>query len=226
MALLMGGGDAQAQAGRPDRAAIEAIVREYILAHPEILPEAMSRLQERETAQRLEADRAALETPFHGAWAGAAKPDVTLVMFTDYSCGYCRASVDDVDRLLATDPKLRVVWRELPILGEGSEGAARMALSAAQQGRYAAFHRGTFAAGTPDAAKLARVAQAAGLDPARIAADARSPAIGREIEANLALASKLGVSGTPAFIVGNRMFSGAVGYDALRQAVSDARKKG
>lgn len=226
VALVTGGGDALAQAGRPNRAAIEAIVRDYILAHPEILPEAMSRLQERETSKRVAAERSALETPFHGAWAGAAKPDVTLVMFTDYSCGYCRASVADVDRLLAGDPKLRVVWRELPILGDGSDRAARAALAAARQERYPEFHRAVFAAGTPDAAKLLRVAKASGLDEARMQADAKSAATGAEIESNLTLAGKLGVSGTPAFVVGDRIFSGAVGYDALREAIAEARKKG
>jgi protein-disulfide isomerase len=97
------GAGAGTKVGDPDRASIEAVVRDYILNHPEIIPEAMTRLQWRETAKLLAMHRAAIETPFAGAWAGAKDGNVTLVMFTDYSCGYCRTSVPHVDRLLAED---------------------------------------------------------------------------------------------------------------------------
>jgi len=206
--------------GTTGRARTEAIVRDYILDHPEILPEAMKRLQTRETGQLVSRHRPALEIPFKGAWAGDAKGDVTLVMFTDYSCGYCRASVGDVDRLLATDKKLKVVWREIPILGPGSEAAAHAALAAAQQGRYLDFHRRMFAAGPPDGANLARVQKEAGVtvvtDP--------DGAITREIDTNLALARELGMTGTPTFVIGRNILQGAVGYDALAKAIADARK--
>jgi protein-disulfide isomerase len=198
----------------------ERIVRSYILDHPEILPEAMKRLQQRETGQLVARHLPALETPFKGAWAGDAKGDVTLVMFTDYSCGYCRASAGDIDRLLASDKKLKVVWREIPILGPGSEAAAHVALAAAQQGRYLDFHRRMFAAGPPDQANLPRVQKEVGVT---IAPDADGT-IGREIEANLALARELGMTGTPTFVVGGRILQGAVGYEALTKAIADARK--
>ncbi len=202
-----------------DRASIEAVVRDYILSHPEIIPEAMTKLQERESSKRLAGQRARLETPFAGAWAGAKDPDATLVMFTDYSCGYCRASVPDVERLLAEDKKLRIVWRELPILGPGSDQAARAGLSAAKQGRYMAFHRAMFAAGPPSAAKVAQVSKAAGLS-AGGGAD-----IEREISDNIELARALQLSGTPAFVVGDRLLNGAVGYEALKKAIAEARAK-
>jgi protein-disulfide isomerase len=197
------------------------VVRDYILNHPEIIPEAMKRLQDRETGKLVSAHRSALQTPFPGAWAGARDADVTLVMFSDYSCGYCRASVPDVDRLLREDKKLRIVWRELPILGPGSDQAARVSLAAAKQGKYLDFHRRMFAAGTPSAAKLATVSKAAGVD----AAGARGADIEREIDANIALARTLGLTGTPSFIVGDRVLMGAVGYDELKKAVSEARAK-
>lgn len=209
-----------------DRAAIERVVHDYILSHPEIITEALTKLQDRETGSRISAEAKALETPFAGAWAGAADGDVTLVMFTDYACGYCRASVADVDRLLAEDKRLKVVWREIPILGPASDAAAQAALAAAVQGKYPAFHRLIFKAGVPTAAKIAAAQKAAGVEPARAAADAKSAAVRSEIERNLALAQKLGVSGTPAFVIGDKMFGGAVGYDALKQAVADARKAG
>lgn len=218
---LVVGGAAVAFADRPDgadRARIEQTIRDYILEHPEIIPEAMKRLQARETGKLLDGQRAALETPFTGAWAGAAKGDVTLVMFSDYGCGYCRASVADVDRLLATDKALKVVWREIPILGPDSEAAARVALAAGQQGRFLQFHRLMFAAGLPSEARITRVRKEAGLTP--FAAD---PAIERELEKNIALARTLGITGTPTFIVGNRILQGAVGYDELKAAIAEAR---
>jgi protein-disulfide isomerase len=216
---LAGGSGAIAADG--DRAAIETVVREYILSHPEIIPEAMKRLQERDAANMLASNRKALETPFPGAWAGAKDGDATLVMFSDYSCGYCRSSVPDIERLLAEDKTLKIVWRELPILGPGSELAAREALSAAQQGKYMDFHRRMFAAGLPDAAKLSVVGKAIGL-----AANVRPAAeIDREIENNVALARTLGLTGTPSFVVGDRLLMGAVGYDALKKAVAEARAK-
>ena len=217
---------APARTGAGDTARIEAIVRNYVLEHPEILPEAMARLEQRDTAKRLAPERAALEKPFAGAWAGAAQPDVTLVMFTDYSCGFCRASVPDVDRLLAEDKRLRVVWREIPILGPQSEAAARTALAAAGmgEGKYLAFHRTLFAGGTPGPDKLAAAATKVGLDPKALANAGKSAAVTEEIRANLQLVQTLGIGGTPAFIVGDQMLSGMVGYDTLKKAVAAARK--
>jgi protein-disulfide isomerase len=210
-----------------DRAAIERIVHDYILAHPEILPEAMERLQAQTATKAIAAERLALETPFAGAWAGNPQGDVTLVMFSDYSCGYCKASAPDIERLLREDPKLRVVWREIPVLGPQSEVAARAALAAAQQGRYLPFHRALFAGGRPDDRALAAAAaKAGGIDGARLKADGAGAAVTREIHANLDLAGRLGIGGTPAFVVGDRLLSGAVGYEALAEAVKGARQKG
>lgn len=215
------------QAGAPaaGKAAIEQIVHDYILAHPEIIPEAMQKLQARESAKAIDADRLALEKPFGSAWAGSQSPKVTLVMFSDYSCGYCRASLPDVARLLAENPDLKVVWREIPVLGPDSVSAARVALAAAKDGdRYLPFHKGLFQAGRPDKATIAKVATSVGLDAGKLAGEGKSEAISTEIASNMALAGRLGVSGTPAFVVGDEFLSGAVGYDALAKAVADARK--
>ena len=206
------------------RGAMEGIVHDYVLTHPEIIPEAINRLQAREAGGRIAAVRGSLETPFAGAWAGNPHGNVTLVMFTDYNCGFCRASAPDIQRLLAEDRNLKVVWREIPILGATSEAAARDALAAAKQGRYPAFHTAMFAGPAPSAIRIATVGHAIGIDPARAAKDRVASDINREIAANLALASKIGVDGTPAFIIGNRMLSGAVGHDALAQAIAEARR--
>lgn len=209
-----------------DRAAIEAIVREYILTHPEILPEAMQNLERREAAKQVGTNRAKLETPFAGAWQGAADADVTLVEFFDYSCGYCRAAHPDVERLLAEDPKLKIVYRELPILGEDSQKAALISLAVAQQGApaYAAFHKAMWAAGRPSAVSVEQALRAAGLDPAKVQPSADTTAVRGEIESNLGLQRTLALSGTPSWIIGDQVINGAVGYDELKSAIAEARK--
>jgi protein-disulfide isomerase len=206
-----------------DRSAMGQMIRNYILEHPEIIPEAMTRLQEREAAKLVTSSRQQIETPFAGAWAGAEKPDVTLVEFFDYACTYCRASVPDIERLLKEDKGLRIVFRELPILSDQSEVAARVSLSAAKQGRFMDFHRRMFAAGKPGAAELTATRTATGLDAGAVTRDLKAPDVQREIDANLALARTLNLSGTPSFVIGDRVLSGAVGYDELKKAVADAR---
>ena len=200
-----------------DRAAIEGIVRAYILAHPEIIPDAMRLLQDREVAKVVQANRAALETPFGSAWAGAKDGDVVLVEFFDYACGFCRKSNADVERLLEEDDKLKVVWREWPVLGEDSLAAAEASLAAAQQGRFRAYHDRLFASGRPDAAAVAAAKASAGVTaPA-------SPEHQREIERNYQLARSIGATGTPTFVIGDKVLQGAVGYEALKKAIAEAR---
>lgn len=196
-------------------------VRDYLLENPEILPEAMDRLREREAAKVVTAHRSALETPFAGAWAGARDGDVVLVEFFDYACGYCRRSNADIERLLREDKKLKVVWREWPVLGPDSEAAARASLAAAQAGRFKPFYDALFAAGRPDAEAIARARTAAGLS-----GDLPAAAADQELAKNFELARNLEATGTPTFIVGDRIFQGAVGYEALREAIAEARSKG
>jgi protein-disulfide isomerase len=203
----------------PDRAAIEAIVHDYILAHPEILPEAMSRLQARETANAIAANRGAIFKPFGNAFDGPADADVTIVQFFDYDCGYCRRSLPDIDRLLSEDKKLRIVYREFPVLGPNSEVAAKASLTAARGNQYAAFHRAMYAAKDLSPAEVDKVAARFG---AKIG---NYPATQKEIDANRALARPLGLTGTPSWVIGDQVLSGAVGYDALKAAIAKAREK-
>ncbi len=204
--------------------ATQALVKDYIIANPEIITEAMQNLQRRETASRLATAGGDLTKPFPGAVAGAADGDVTLVEFTDYNCGYCRKSVEDVARLVSDDPKLRVVYRELPILSPSSRDAARWALAAARQGKHKAFHDAMFAAGPADDASIRAAAQSAGLDMARAEADADAPEIAAEIDANLAMMQQVGFTGTPTFVIGGQIIEGAQGYGALKAAVKRARE--
>lgn len=219
VALATGAGGA----ADPERARIEAVVREYILAHPEIIPEAMEKLQAKETATVVEANRTKIETPFASAWAGAAKPDATLVLFYDYACGFCRQSLPVIERLLKEDASLRIVFRELPILSPESETAARTALAAAQAGKFKRFHDALWAAGRPSAATIDGASKTAGLDPRATATAVAAPAIQAEIDTNIALARELGFTGTPSWVIGDQVLNGAVGYDALKAAIAKAR---
>ncbi|WP_298198779.1 DsbA family protein [Novosphingobium sp.] len=206
-----------------DRAAIEAVVHDYLMAHPEVLPKAMEALERRGTADRLGEVRAEVERAHPGVVLGNPAGKVTLVEFTDYACGYCRGSVADVDALIAANPDLRVVVRELPILTPESTDAARMAIAAGAQGRYAAFHKAMFAAGRPNAETIAAAARAAGLDMAKARATIAAAETQAELARNLELARRLGLDGTPSWIVGDTAQSGAIGREALGQAIAQAR---
>jgi protein-disulfide isomerase len=197
------------------------IVRQGLLANPAILSETVDALRDAQYAPVLAANRAAIETPFASSWKGAVKPQVTLVEFFDYACPYCKASNPHVDRLLREDKGLRVVYRELPILGPDSVTAARLSLQASSLGRFTQFHDALWAAGRPAPDTIASAAQSAGIAPS----PQDAPVIEAELKRNFALAGKLGATGTPLFVVGDRVLNGAVGYDALKQAIAEARTK-
>lgn len=204
-----------------ERAKIEQVVRDYILSHPEIIPEAMEKLQQRETASAVGSYRKRIETPYAGGWAGNPQGDATLAIFYDYACGYCRASLPDIERLLKDDPKLKIVFRELPILSEDSEAAAKVSLAAAEQGKFKAFHDALYAAGRPTPDNVAKAAKAAGVTPGALSAAGQ-----REIESNIEIARALRFTGTPSWVIGDQTLNGAVGYDALKAAVAKARAGG
>lgn len=197
------------------------IVRQGLLADPKILSDAVDALRDAQYVPVLASNRAALETPFGSSWKGAAKPDVTLVEFFDYACPYCKASNPVVDRLLQEDKGLRVVYRELPILGPDSVTAARLSLEASQLGRFGKFHDTLWAAGRPAPNTIDTAAKAAGIAPQ----PQNDVAIEAELKRNFQLAGQLGATGTPLFVIGDRVMNGAVGYDALKQAIDVARSK-
>ena len=197
------------------------IVRQGMLADPQILVDASDVLRDRQYAPTIAAARAALETPFGSSWKGAEKPKVVMVEFYDYACPYCKASNPHVDRLLKENPGLRVVYRELPILGQNSVEAARLSLAASKAGRFRQFHDALYAAGRPAPDTNAAAARVANIAPA----PGQDPAIEAELKQNFEMAGRLGATGTPLFVIGDRVLNGAVGYDALKEAVEVASKK-
>lgn len=221
-----------------DRAQVERIVRNYLLTHPEIIPEVVDRLNARE---QVKAEKAAAEDldkaqkalpsllaevrrPYAGAWAGNPNGDVTIVAFMDYACGYCRESVPAIAELLKRDPNVRVVYREYAVLGDQSVVAARWALAAAEQGKFRTFHDALFADGPPSDAAIAAAAQKAGLDKARAAKAIASPAVAKEIDANHRLGVKLRMTGTPSWVIGDQVLYGMRDYVGLAAVVAEARK--
>lgn len=217
------GKDPAAALSGKDRAAIERVVRDYILSNPQILPEAMGELRKQENAKQLAGVQDDVEKPFPGAILGNPEGKVTLVEFTDFACGYCRQSVEEIDALIARHPDLKVVVRELPILSPASADAAKMALAAAAQGRYAQFHKAMFAAGKPGPETIEAAAQAAGLDMSKARQAIADPRMEAELAKNLEMARQLGFNGTPSWVIGDQIISGAVGRDQLSKAIEEAR---
>lgn len=210
---------------KADRAAIGAVVRDYVLENPEILPQAMQKLRARETGKAVAASRGAVFEAYAGAWEGNPEGDVTVSVWMDYACGYCRASLPEIARLVAEDPKVRIVYRELPVLSEVSRVAARWGLAAAEQGKFKAFHTALYSGGQLSETSIAMAAAAAGLDHAKARAAVASPRAEAEIAKNLEVASKLGVTGTPSWVIGDKVISGMVPYAVLKQSVAAARAK-
>jgi protein-disulfide isomerase len=198
--------------------------RDYLLANPEVLPQAIEVLQQREQLALIEPLRGELETPFPGAVLGNPQGSVTLVEFSDYACTYCRQSVADVASLVAADPDLKVVIREYPILRPESVDAARMALAAAQQGKYARFHDAMFRLGPPTAETIEAAAKESGVDLARARAAIATGAFDSQLQANAQLAAQLGISGTPGWVIGDRALNGAVGRAEIGEAIEEARR--
>jgi protein-disulfide isomerase len=209
---------------------IERIVREYLMREPEVIYDALEELQRRQAVAAAARQRAAIaenqselmDDPASPV-GGNPKGDVTLVEFFDYRCAYCRRVVSSMQALLAEDRGLRVVFKELPVLGPDSVRAARAALASRRQDGYVPFH---FALMTSDDLSLEGIraaAEAVGLDSDQLEADMNAPEVMTAIEANYALANELGIEGTPAFVIGDQLIPGAVDKARLEQLIDEAR---
>ena len=226
--------DASAQGlNRSQQDEVREMIRSYILANPEVIVEALNLLEERQKTEAAAGQAAALrqrqselrDDPGSPS-VGPATADVVVVEFFDYRCPYCKQVVGPIAELLRGDPRVRVVYKELPILAPDSAVAARAALAANLQGAYRPFHAALMARrGAYDDATIAAVAAEVGLDPARIRADMNRPEIAAQIERNHALARDLGIRGTPAFVIGDTLVPGAIDLATLRSLVAKARQR-
>ena len=199
-------------------------LRGDLIGEPDWLPQAMDEYQRQQMAARIEPYADELATAFPGAVLGNPNGTVTLVEFSDYACGYCRQSLPDVNGLIAENPDLKVVVREYPILSQGSADAARMALAAAQQGKFIQFHNAMFAAETLSEEAIAAAASAAGLDLDLARQQIASGAYESELQNNVFMAREIGFTGTPSWIIGERAINGAVGREELARAIVEARE--
>ncbi len=215
---------------------IERIIKDYLVKNPEVFLEIQSALEskmEQVQAEKLKLALAAhADTLFrdpNAPVAGNPKGDVVVVEFFDYNCGYCKRGFADVAKFIKEDPKVRVIFRELPILSKGSEEAARVALAANMQGKYWDFHSLMIEfKGQANEASALKIAEKIGADMAKLKADMKGDAVEAEIKKVRELAQNLGINGTPHFIVGDRSIAGAP-QDLLEQLKVDAaevRKSG
>jgi len=218
------------------RQEIEAIIKDYLIAHPEVIKEVMTELERRQQEAEAEKRRATLEenkaTLFrspHQVVLGNPKGNVTMVEFFDYNCGFCKRAMADMLDLLKTDPNLKFVLKEFPVLGEGSVQAAHVAVAARMQDptgkKYLDFHQKLLGSrGQADRARALAVAKEVGFDMARIEKDMSSDEVKKTIEESMRLADALGVNGTPSYVVGGEVVVGAVGLDALKEKIAAERK--
>ena len=223
--------DGAAAAGDLPVDAIRQIIRDYLLEQPELLIEVQQALQAKRDAAAAQQAQQAIhrhrdeiysdpEAPVAGNLDGA----IVLVEFFDYRCGYCRRVKPTLETLIAENEDLRLVFKEFPILGPESTLAARAALASRAQGLYEPFHWALMSADGPfDLDHILVVARSVGLDDERLARDMEEPAIDTLIDRNAVLASALGIRGTPAFVVGDRMIGGALPIAEFRAAIADAR---
>jgi protein-disulfide isomerase len=215
------------------REEVVRILREALVRDPSILRDALSALDAADQRAQADAARGSITAHEAALTRNAADPvignprgDVTIVEFSDYRCPYCRRAHPELRRLLAEDSGVRLIAKELPILGPGSLVLARVALAAHRQGKWDQVNSRLIAfQGDPNEPAVIAAAVAAGADEARLRADLSDPAITADLQANLQLARAVGVSGTPAFVIGGRLYAGALDLAELRRAVSEARRR-
>jgi protein-disulfide isomerase len=211
--------------------AVNALIRDYIARHPDAIFDALQSVahtrQTESSKQAIATNRQLLFADPMSPIGGNPQGDVTLVEFFDYRCPYCKEVEPSLEALIAHDGKLRVVYKEFPILGPASLYAARLALAARAQGKYDEFHRRMIGTkGSIDNQTVDRVATAAGIDLQQVKEAESAPDIDELIRRNYALAQSLQIDGTPAFVIGDQLIQGTVDIDTLKQLIAEARKKG
>ena len=219
------------------RAGIEAIIKDYLIKNPEVLQDALAEAEKRQgetqrlaQAAALKDSREALLNGPHDVVAGNPSGDITMVEFFDYNCGYCRKALGDIQALIKSDPKLRVVIKDFPVLGPESLEASQVAVAVRQQlkgDKLFEFHQKLLETkGRVNGARAIQVAKELGADTAKLQKDMASPEVKAALAENRGLGDRLGLSGTPAFIIGDEIIPGAVGVDPIRKTIADVRQCG
>lgn len=208
----------------------DAAIERYIRNHPEVIEQSLQALEAKREAELRDRQKAALaarqDELLHdpaSPVSGNPKGEITLVEFYDYRCGYCKRAASAVRDLQKVDPRVRVVYKDFPILGEPSELAAKAALASQAQGKHQAFHEALLASHADMTKKeILKIAVRVGLNAKRLEADMANPKWQAVIDKNRALARELGISGTPGFIVGNELVPGALDLNGLKELIARA----
>lgn len=216
-----------------DKASFGRKIRDYLVANPEVLVEAMQEFERRQDSQRdavalkaISQHKAELLSDPESPSGGNATGDVVIVDFNDYQCPYCKRAHQALKSVVSADGKVKVVYKDLPILGEPSRIAALAAMAAVKQGKHLALHNALMEfSGKLDRDRILEIAASVGLDVALLQKDMEDPKFKQLIERNMALAGALGVRGTPAFVIGDQFVPGAIDADALKQLIAEARKR-
>jgi protein-disulfide isomerase len=216
--------------------AIEGIIKDYLMAHPEVLQDAMAALDKKQQEAEAEKARTSIKdnnaTLFnspHQVVLGNPQGTTTVVEFFDYNCGYCKKALPDMLTLLKSDSNIKFVLKEFPVLGEGSVEAAHVAVAARMQDptgkKYIEFHQKLLGGrGPADKAHALAVAKDVGFDMTRLEKDMASDEVKTTIDEDMKLADALGVNGTPSYVIGGELVVGAVGLDALKEKVAADKK--
>jgi protein-disulfide isomerase len=232
--VLLAAGPARAETDAK-RAEFERLLKDYLAEHPEAIQDALDLLETRKAAAKAEQRKVAIKANHAELFSsprqvtlGNRTGDVTLVEFFDYNCGYCKRALSDLLEMMKSDPKLRVVLKEYPILGPGSVEAARVAVAVRMQdaggGKYLEFHRKLLEnRGQNDKARALAAAEEVGLDMARLERDMASEEVTKSIEESTRLAKALSINGTPGYVVGETVIVGALGQQVLKDKVAAAR---
>jgi len=228
---------ASAQSFSPDqRQQIETIIKDYLTSHPEVVQDILAAVDKHQketeaakTAAIIKADQNLLFNSPHQVVLGNPHGSVTAVEFFDYNCAFCKHALPDMMKLLQTNPDLRFVLKEFPVLGPGSVEAAHVAVAARMQdptgAKYIEFHQKLLGGrGVADLTRALAVAKEVGFDMARIQKDMNSPEVKTTIDQDMKLADDIGVDGTPSYVIGDQVVVGAVGFDELKQKLAALKK--
>jgi protein-disulfide isomerase len=214
---------------------IERVVHDYLIAHPEVIQDAMAELERRQTAAEAEKHKVAVKEQAEKLFSspnqvtlGNPNGNVTFVEFFDYNCGYCKRAMDDMLTLMKDDPKLKVVLKEFPVLGPGSLEAARVAVAVRMQDKsgkkYLEFHTKLLGGrGAADEAHALAVAKDIGINMTQLQKDMKGPEVKATLDEDFKLAEALGLNGTPSYVIGSEVVVGAIGLPGLQAKVNTAR---
>jgi protein-disulfide isomerase len=216
------------------RTELEGIIKTYLTQNPEVLIEMTKEMEKRQAAQQAEEHKKVIvekkasifNAPTDFVSGSKAKGSISVVEFFDYNCGWCKKAVDELNKLTAADPNVRVVFKELPIFGGDSVTAAKAAMASVKQGKYWDFHVALMKEKQVNKDNLFKIAEKVGLNIEKLQADMADPAIDAALKENAAIAQALGIEGTPGFLVDTKVNVGFVPADGLKSLIADVRKAG